>query len=133
MASTKKDIVIGNTFRPRSVVLQKVMRVNDVCKIKVYSPPSVTIEYRSDGSTQTVLDIELLDEYKLDNTISSTKPKTGIAKTKNSVPAASIDSSCVQSNKPPKTIDHYPHSCPRCQSPAYVGLLSVDCSKGCFN
>lgn len=25
----------------------------------------------------------------------------------------------------------YPHTCPRCGAPAYVGLLNTDCSKGC--
>lgn len=26
----------------------------------------------------------------------------------------------------------YPHPCPRCAGPAYVGLNDVDCSKGCY-
>lgn len=28
--------------------------------------------------------------------------------------------------------DHrYPHTCPRCNGPAYVGAVEVDCSRGC--
>jgi hypothetical protein len=27
--------------------------------------------------------------------------------------------------------DRYPHKCPKCGSPAYVGFASLDCSKGC--
>jgi hypothetical protein len=25
----------------------------------------------------------------------------------------------------------FPHSCPRCSAPAYVGFVSIDCSAGC--
>jgi hypothetical protein len=25
----------------------------------------------------------------------------------------------------------FPHSCPKCKAPAFVGFTSVDCSKGC--
>jgi hypothetical protein len=28
-------------------------------------------------------------------------------------------------------LDKYPHACPRCGAPAYIGLFSTDCSKGC--
>lgn len=27
--------------------------------------------------------------------------------------------------------DKYPHKCPRCGSPAYVGFSSIECSRGC--
>jgi hypothetical protein len=27
--------------------------------------------------------------------------------------------------------DRFPHSCPRCKAPAYVGLNDIDCSRGC--
>lgn len=27
--------------------------------------------------------------------------------------------------------DRYPHTCPRCQGPAYVGAVEVDCAGGC--
>jgi hypothetical protein len=27
--------------------------------------------------------------------------------------------------------ERFPHDCPRCGGPAYVGLNDVDCSKGC--
>lgn len=26
---------------------------------------------------------------------------------------------------------HYPHTCPACAGPAYVGFKEVDCQKGC--
>lgn len=25
----------------------------------------------------------------------------------------------------------FPHQCPKCRMPAYVGLMTVDCSRGC--
>lgn len=31
----------------------------------------------------------------------------------------------------PRFSEHYPHKCPRCGLPAYVGLEKVDCSMGC--
>lgn len=27
--------------------------------------------------------------------------------------------------------ERYPHECPSCKAPAYIGLNSADCSKGC--
>lgn len=27
--------------------------------------------------------------------------------------------------------DRYPHTCPRCSGPAYVGAVEVDCAGGC--
>lgn len=36
---------------------------------------------------------------------------------------------------PSKAVDlsHYPHNCPRCNGPAYIGAMnSIDCAKGCF-
>ena len=30
-----------------------------------------------------------------------------------------------------KTINDYPHKCPRCGGPAYVGIFKFDCPKGC--
>lgn len=34
---------------------------------------------------------------------------------------------------PPRSVDpgRFPHSCPRCSGPAYVGFLEVDCQRGC--
>lgn len=28
-------------------------------------------------------------------------------------------------------INRYPHTCPRCQGPAYIGAVEVDCAGGC--
>jgi len=32
---------------------------------------------------------------------------------------------------PTPSSDKYPHKCPRCGSPAYLGFSSVECSMGC--
>lgn len=30
-------------------------------------------------------------------------------------------------------LSHYPHHCPRCDGPAYIGAInSIDCAKGCY-
>lgn len=28
-------------------------------------------------------------------------------------------------------VGHYPHTCPRCSGPAYIGFTSVECQRGC--
>lgn len=33
--------------------------------------------------------------------------------------------------KLPKKDDRYPHVCPKCKGPAYIGLNSVDCKNKC--
>ena len=32
---------------------------------------------------------------------------------------------------PSTSSKEYPHTCPKCGAPAYIGLTSIDCSKGC--
>ena len=29
------------------------------------------------------------------------------------------------------TLKDYPHTCPNCKSPAYIGFNSIDCSNNC--
>lgn len=46
---------------------------------------------------------------------------------------AEEDWDCIYINEPAATVStkSYPHVCPRCGKPAYVGFAKVDCSGGC--
>ena len=40
---------------------------------------------------------------------------------------------CSQGTQPidKNTFARYPHKCPRCGGPAYIGLKKIDCMEGC--
>lgn len=42
-----------------------------------------------------------------------------------------LDTMEVYAKAPTPGADRFPHKCPRCGSPAYLGFSSIDCSKGC--
>ena len=46
-------------------------------------------------------------------------------------PAKEFDSSDEISENTKEFLDKYPHNCPHCGQPAYVGLYSFTCSNNC--
>lgn len=42
-----------------------------------------------------------------------------------------VDAILLNPGRAPIDTTRFPHKCPRCGAPAYVGLSSVECSAGC--
>jgi len=44
---------------------------------------------------------------------------------------ATVEMLSTPSSTAPVSLANYPHKCPKCNGPAYIGFNSIDCSKGC--